>query len=227
MPAAALWDMDGTLLDSEPLWIRTERAMLDRYGLSFSPGTEAMLVGSGLTAAAKHFQDLGVPLSVEEIIAEWADGIAAGLAEQPPQWRPGARELLASFTASGVPCALVTMSVRRIVDVVLEHLPEGTFTAVVAGDEVEHEKPHPDPYVRGAAALGVAVADCVAFEDSHPGLASATAAGAVAIGVPNQVPLEGAQAHEIWSTLDGVDANAVAVAWARHRTHDERNSEVE
>lgn len=209
-PAAVLWDMDGTLIDSEPLWLKTELEMLERFGLSMSAETHQRMVGSGLWEAAAHFRELGVPLSEDEIVAEWVDGVAHGLAHTTPEWRPGARELLASLQASGVPCALVTMSVRSLAESIVAMLPAGTFQAIIAGDEVEHEKPHPDPYLRAAATLGVRISDCVALEDSPTGVTSAHAAGAVTIGIPHLVPLGHAPAHALIPSLEGVDAAALA-----------------
>lgn len=216
LPAAALWDMDGTIIDSEPLWIRAEFAMLDRYGLAFPDGLETQLVGIGLTAAATLFQDLGVPLTVDEIITEWSDALIVGLANERPRWMPGSLELLAEFRGLAVPNVLVTMSVRRIADAVVALLPEGTFAAIIAGDEVEHEKPHPDPYLRGAAAVGVSASDCIAFEDSRPGAAAALASGAVVIATPGLVPLAPDAAHEVLGSLAGVDAALAIALWAKH-----------
>ena len=68
-------------------------------------------------------------------------------------------------------------------------LPEGTFAAVITGDEVEHGKPHPEPYLAAARALGVQVGDCVAIEDSPTGVCSAVAAGVPTIAVPHVVPV--------------------------------------
>lgn len=217
LPAAALWDMDGTIIDSEPLWIRAELAMLTRYGLDFPDGLEAELVGSGLTAAAERFRELGVPLSVDEIIAEWSEALVVGLATERPRWMPGALELLAEYRELGVPNVLVTMSVRRIADAVVALLPEGTFAGIIAGDEVEHEKPHPDPYLRGAAAAGVAASDCVAFEDSRPGAAAAMAAGAFVIATPGIIPLAPDAAHVVRASLEGVDAERVGELRELHR----------
>lgn len=215
--AAVLWDMDGTLIDSEPLWIQAELAMLERYGLTMSEETHHRMIGSGLWEAASHFQDLGVPLAADEIVSEWVQGVQRGLEETEPQWRPGARELLEELRDSGVPCALVTMSVRSLADQVVELLPEGTFQAIVAGDEVEHEKPHPDPYLRGAAALEVPIEACLAFEDSPTGLRSAYAAGAVAIGLPNMVSLAESPAHALLPSLAGVSVEQLRAAFARLR----------
>ncbi len=217
--AAVLWDMDGTLIDSEPLWVEVELQMLRRYGLEMSADTHTRMIGSGLWEAAEHFRELGVPLSADEIVAEWVESVERGIAQTELEWRPGARELLASLHAAGVPCALVTMSTRSLADAVVAMLPPGTFQTVIAGDEVAHEKPHPDPYLRGARALRVPIESCLAFEDSPTGLTAAHAAGAVAIGVPNMVALDEAPSHAILSTLADLDAAAVASLFAHLREH--------
>jgi len=218
--SAVLWDMDGTLIDSEPLWLEAEQRMLHRYGLEMSPETSKLMVGSGLWDAAEHFRELGVPMSADDIVAEWVAGVSDGMDRGEVTWRPGARELLASLRAAGVPSALVTMSVRSLAERVAALLPDDTFAAIVAGDEVQRPKPHPEPYLRGAAALGVPIAGCLAIEDSPTGLRSAAASGAVAIGVVNLVDLSAAPADEIWETLEGVDAAALAARFDRLRSLD-------
>lgn len=215
--AAVLWDMDGTLIDTEPFWLAAETAMLDRYGIVMSEATHHFLIGSGLWEAAEHFQDLGVPLTADEIVEEWVAGVTASLAAEGADWRPGARELLASLGEAGVPCALVTMSVRSFAESVVALLPEGAFAAIVPGDEVEQAKPHPEPYLRGAEALGVPIERCLVFEDSPTGLRAAWASGAVAVGVPNLVALDQAPSHAVWPTLAGLDAAAVAAEFASLR----------
>lgn len=204
--AGVLWDMDGTLIDSEPLWVEAEHAMLARSGIELTPETKDRLVGIGLWDAAEHFRELGVELSADDIVAEWVAHVSLRLGETVPRWRPGAPELLLSLRDAGIPCAMVTMSVRSLAEQVVSMLPEGLFAAIVAGDEVDHAKPHPDPYLRGAAAIGAPIERCLAFEDSPTGMRSAHASGAVTIGVPNLVPLGGAPSHALWPSLAGRDA---------------------
>ncbi len=218
LPAATLWDMDGTIINSEPLWLSAEVHMLERYRIAVPSDIHERLVGQGLTTAARVFQTLGVPLSVDDIVNEWANGVVAGLAETGPLWIDGALEMLDSFQAFGVPSALVTMSVRPIAEAVVELLPAGTFQAIVTGDDVEFEKPHPDPYLRGAAALGVETRHCIAFEDSPPGIAAAAASGAFVFGVPNLLSLEGSDAHLVLPTLSGLDARQASSLWHQHRS---------
>ncbi|MEX2628109.1 MAG: HAD-IA family hydrolase, partial [Ilumatobacteraceae bacterium] len=144
-----------------------------------------------------------VPLPPEEIVERLLDGVIARLERGIP-WRPGALELLAALRDAGVPCALVTMSWRRFVDPVLTALPDGTFDAVVTGDEIARGKPHPDPYERAARLLDFDPRDCVAIEDSPTGVRSAVAAGCRVLGVPNVRDLDAEPGVTIVASLTDV-----------------------
>ena len=124
----------------------------------------------------------------ERIIEELLVRVTAQVREHI-SWRPGARELLAALVEAGVPNALVTVSWRSLAVAVVDALPEGTFAALVTGDEVEHGKPHPEPYHAAARLLGVEARDCIAIEDSPTGVRSAVAAGVPTIAVPHVVPV--------------------------------------
>ena len=216
-PAAVLWDMDGTLIDSEPLWLAAETAMLGRYGLEMTEEVRDQIVGSGLRTGAALFQRLGVPMEIDAIVDEWADAVIAGLRANEAEWRPGAVELLESLRDAGIQAALVTMSVRRIADAVVEMLPAGLFAAVIAGDEVAHEKPHPEPYLAAAQQLGVQIEACLALEDSVTGLRSAHSSGAVTVGIPHILRLDEAPSHELWDSLEGVNAARLSERFAELR----------
>ena len=120
------------------------------------------------------------------------------------RWLPGARAMLESLVAQGVPCALVTMSWESLATAVVSHLPNGSFAAVVTGDVVRHGKPHPEPYLVAAHLLGVGAAACVAIEDSPPGVASAVAAGIPTIAVPHHVEVPETVGVVQVSTLAGL-----------------------
>jgi haloacid dehalogenase superfamily, subfamily IA, variant 3 with third motif having DD or ED len=98
------------------------------------------------------------------------------------------------------------MSMREMALAVTEQISFPAFDVVVAGDEVVHGKPHPEPYLRAAELLGVEIKDCIAFEDSHTGMASAEAAGAHAIGIPNLISLPKRPTNKIIASLTDVDA---------------------
>ena len=203
-PAAVLWDMDGTLVDTEPYWIECEIALVDELGTSWSPDDAKTLIGADLIDAATALRDRGgVRLEPVEIVERLLDGVIARIALDLP-WRPGARELLEACRDAGIPCALVTMSWRRFADAVLVTAPAGSFAHSITGDEVSRGKPHPEPYATAAAALGVEPSDCVAIEDSRTGVASALAAGCATLGVPHVVSLEPAPNLTIVDSLTSV-----------------------
>ncbi len=189
LPAAVLWDMDGTLVDTEPYWIATEYAMAERYGGTWSQEQALSLVGNDLLSSGSVLKEAwDLPQSPAEVVEELLDGVVARVEESVP-WQPGAPELLAALREAGVPCALVTMSYERFVAPILRHLPPETFRVIVTGDKVEQGKPHPEPYLTAAASLGLEPQDCVAIEDSNTGAKSAEAAGCSVLVVENHVPV--------------------------------------
>ena len=219
LPAAVLWDMDCTLVDTEPYWMRAEGELVREFGGSWTDEDALQVVGAGLWEAAAVFQRAGVDLDADTIVARLTARVREQLAEHGVPWQPGAQALLKSVRDAGVPTALVTMSVRSMAEDIVAAIPFHAFDLLVTGDEVAEPKPHPEPYLTAAERLGVDIAECVAIEDSPPGLRSATSAGTVAIGVPHMVPLDPGAAHVIWPTLDGrtVDDIARLAASAKER----------
>ncbi len=206
LPAAVLWDMDGTLVDTEPYWIAAEHQLVAAHGGQWSDEFAHSLVGNALEVSAQLIiNHSGISLSIPQIIDGLLTIVIERVTAEVP-WRPGARELLAELGGRGVPSALVTMSWRALADVVVGSLPEGAFTVVVTGDEVGHGKPHPEPYLTAADLLGVDPLDCVALEDSPAGVSSATAAGVPTIAIPHVVPVPDTPGSVQVATLDGVRA---------------------
>jgi HAD superfamily hydrolase (TIGR01509 family) len=202
LPAAVLWDMDGTLVDTEPFWFAAETELVGRYGGTWTHEQAISLVGSGLRDGARVLQDHGVGMTVDEII-DWQTDFVTEHLVAPLPWRPGALALLSGLREAGVPTALVTMSIRRMAEAVAAAVPFGGFDVVVAGDDVERPKPDPEAYLRAAQLLGVEITECVAIEDSPPGLAAAVASGAATIGVPHQAVLPEGDRWRLWTTLEG------------------------
>jgi HAD superfamily hydrolase (TIGR01509 family) len=209
--------MDGTLVDTEAYWMAAETQLVGSFGGTWTHEDGLQLVGSGLYHSARVLQSHGVDLSEDEIIERMTSRVLDQVAVKVP-WRPGARELLTQLGELGVPTALVTMSIRRMADHIAAAVGPNGFSAVVGGDEVTHSKPHPEPYELGAAALGVSARDCVALEDSAPGVASAVAAGAVVIGVPMEVPLTEDSAYDLWHDLDGRTAEDLFAVFRARRS---------
>lgn len=206
VPAAVLWDMDGTLVDTEPSWFAAETAIVEAAGGAWSQAQATALLGSDLLVAAEKIRRQGpVDLEPAEIVERMLDHVAADV-RRALAWRPGARELLGELVKLGVPCALVTMSWARLAQAVVDALPRGTFAAVVTGDDVRHGKPHPEPYLEAARRLDADPGECIAIEDSPTGVASATAAGVPTVAVPHVVPVPTGAGRVIVPTLDRVDA---------------------
>jgi HAD superfamily hydrolase (TIGR01509 family) len=210
LPEAVLWDMDGTLIDTEPYWIAEERALVQERGGVWTEQDALDLVGQDLRVSARILlARTPVTGTVDEVVHTLLAGVVRRTREHLP-WRPGARRLLAELADVGVPSALVTMSWAPLAEVLLERLPEGTFAAVVTGDQVARGKPHPDPYLEAARRLGVQPARCVAVEDSPTGAASATAAGVPTLVVPHTVEVpQMPGAHQL-AGLDGLRAADLA-----------------
>jgi HAD superfamily hydrolase (TIGR01509 family) len=217
-PAAVLWDMDGTLVDTEPYWMACEHELVDAFGGTWTEEDARSIIGFDLLDAAVVLRDRGgVDLDPHDIVERMLDGVIARVRERVP-WRPGARRLLSELNELGVPCALVTMSWRRLVDAVIDELAPIRFDAVVTGDNVRHGKPHPEPYLLAAERLGVDPAECVAIEDSPTGVASAGAAGCVVLAVPNIVPIDRAPGRVVVPTLKQVTPRDLGVLLAEAPT---------
>ena len=163
---AVLWDLDGTLVDTEPSWIAAEYRLVESFGGSWSDEQARSLVGNPLLVSAECLRAQGgVPLPAEQIVDLLLAQVIADVRRAAP-WRPGVRRLLAESRERGLPAAMVTMSSRELADTVAAQLPAGTFEAMVTGDEVRRGKPDPEAYLLAAERLGVEPGRCLAIEDS-------------------------------------------------------------
>jgi HAD superfamily hydrolase (TIGR01509 family) len=202
--AAVLWDMDGTLVDTEPYWVAAEYEIAEEHGGTWSREHALNLVGNDLIVSGRYIREhAGVDLEPATIVELLLEKVTARITEAVP-WRPGAVELLAELAGHRIRCALVTMSYRQFVAPVLASLPTGTFEVVVTGDAVSQGKPHPEPYAKAAAVLGVDPGRTVAIEDSNTGARSAEAAGCTVLVVPNHVPVLPEPGRHFRNTLEGL-----------------------
>ena len=193
--------MDGTLVDTEPLWFRAESDVVDRLGGTWRHEDQAALVGGNLRRTTRYILDVTGSDLPDEVVARQLLDHMAQLLEHEVSVLPGAAELLGDLHAAGVPCALVTATNRRLVEPVLAAVGRHHFAASVAGDEVRHGKPAPDPYLTAAALLGVDPARCVALEDSPTGVASAEAAGCMTVAIPSLLAIAPGPGRVVVSSL--------------------------
>ena len=205
LPRGVLLDMDGTLVDTEPLWWRAAEEAATRTGRPLEPRDAADVVGQPVarTAAFLHARGDGV-LAPAELGALLEDRFLA-LVGTELTVLPGATGLLALLRASGIATALVSASPRPVMDVVLRALGAHGFTTTVAAGESRRTKPHPDPYLAALAALELTAAVCLAVEDSPTGLAAAEAAGLAVVLVPSRVHRDPAPGRTFVGALAEID----------------------
>lgn len=205
---AVLFDMDGLLVDSEPIWYEVERSVMRRLGGDWSEHDQRALVGGSLHRSVGYLLSRATRPARPEQVADWLlGGMAALLAERGVATMPGAAQLVAEVRAAAIPHALVTSSERVIMDAVLASLARHdiTFAVTVCGADVSNTKPHPEPYLRAAALLGADPRFCVALEDSPSGVAAAAAAGCVTIAVPSLAPVPARPGLTIMDSLADID----------------------
>jgi HAD superfamily hydrolase (TIGR01509 family) len=183
---AVLFDMDGTLVETESIWFAAEQQVVARLGGTWLPEHQELYVGGPLDSMVAHMVELtgtdaGEQAVLDDVLATMIDLLTAG----PVPWMPGARELVIALRERDVPIALVSASLRPMVDAVLAHIDRDHVAMSVSGSEVENSKPHPEPFLRAAELIGVDPTRCLAVEDSPTGVASARAAGCTVLAVPS------------------------------------------
>jgi HAD superfamily hydrolase (TIGR01509 family) len=220
-PGAVLLDLDGTLVDTTAAWHRAYAEVAAAHGQALPDGWWDLAVGRGMVASTRV---LGVdPAAEPERARALADELAvrgaAALAAEPPtwRWRPGARALLATLRADGIPHAVVTAVPGRVAGPLLAAMG-AVPDALVSGDIVARGKPAPDPYLHAARALGVAPRDCLVVEDSPTGVGAAAAAGMAVFVVPHAGAVAAAPGREVRTTLEGITGADLADLWTRLRS---------
>jgi len=204
--------MDGLLIDSEPLWLQTETAVMARLGANWTEQDQAQLLGGSLERTVGYLLGKATRPASRDVVAEWLmSGIAERVRRDGVPVQPGARELLASVKAAGLPNALVTSSERAFMEAVLASTGM-RFDVLVCADDVTATKPDPEPYRLAAKLVGLQPAGCFALEDSPNGVASAEAAGCQVIAVPSLVPIAPSPSRMVVRSLLDLQADAQGVS---------------
>jgi HAD superfamily hydrolase (TIGR01509 family) len=216
VPNAVLFDLDGTLLDSEPLWLRAEISIMSRWSIPWTSVDQNACLGGPLERVAEYMvtkiaaqRNLDLPTAPElgDLLLLEVSGL---FQSDPIAWRPGARQFVQSIHERGLPTAIVTASWRLLLDSVLESMSSdvGRFTTSIAGDEVRYSKPHPFPYLEAARLLDADIVTCLAIEDSPTGTEAAVNAGAKTVAVEHMTAIDNPKATVI-ETLEGQTLEAL------------------
>jgi HAD superfamily hydrolase (TIGR01509 family) len=215
--SAVLFDMDGTLVETEEHWGQALFALAERLGGRLSAEARQATVGSSMrTSMQILYRDIGVSRTEAQLLgdARWVEDTTAVLLAEEVTWRPGAADLLVSVREAGLATALVTTTPRRLADIVLtamrEDLGSDPFDLTLCGDEVPARKPDPAPYLMAMDALGVLPAECVVVEDSQAGIAAGLAAGTAVLGVPTLQLVPPASGLSLRDGLVGLGAAELA-----------------
>ncbi|GAA4902474.1 HAD family phosphatase [Tessaracoccus lubricantis] len=214
-PKAVLWDFDGTLVNTEPVWQEVERRMLAEHGVTFTTEQWESMTGQDARLSAAMIAEAIGSDDVDGLLERLHEGVAEHLRSRDLPYLPGSRELLLELESRGVPCAIVTASSGYILDAARDRLPRHV-SFIVTSDDVTRTKPHPEGYLLAMERLGVTPADVVILEDSVPGTMSGLASGAVVYAVPS-VPLEPHRRMHIGVGLDGIGWDELAKVWRERK----------
>lgn len=196
--------MDGTLIDSEPIWFDTEIAILAEFGYNLGREHWAKVLGQPNEVAVGYLLEVsGIPLTPKQLNERIEDAMAERLG-QGIELIAGAKELFTELDAAGIPAALVTASSRRIVDASIGSIGAHRFVVTVSGDDVVHGKPDPEPYLTAARLLGVDPTRCAVIEDSPNGSRSGAAAGCRVLAIPHAAPIATHPLITVTESLAGV-----------------------
>ena len=209
-PAAILFDHDGTLVDTEPVWAAAKVALAAEFGGTWTEQDTLDCLGLSMKFTLDRLRERGVDLPDEQINERLVAKVREALAHQQVEFLPGIERFLTQVRDAQIPAAIVTNATTSIAQRTADAAPEGTFSVIIGNDETTHPKPDPQPYLLAAQRLGVEPSRCVTLEDSPSGVRSATAAGMKVIVVPGEleVPAELGNARMLHTelTLDAVRA---------------------
>lgn len=215
-----LWDMDGTLLDSEKIWDVAVAELSMDLGRELTAEVRSSTLGNSMQGALRKIY---AHTGTEETAAtlrkgrDWLTERVAELFSEGIPWRPGAKDALQLARDMGLKTALVTNTERGLVENALETIGREYFDVTVSGDEVDEGKPHPAPYLRGASLLGLNTGDCLAVEDSPTGSLSAHRAGCSVLLVPSEIAVAAQPGYVVRDTLVGLDAEGFRSVWCDAR----------
>lgn len=187
--SALLFDMDGTVIDSEPLWLEAEIEVMAELGCHWDAQDQQNCLGGPMDRTEKYMQERSGNIKPYGYFRDNLNLVMQKKLLHDLKLVPNALELISSAKKIGIKTALVTASGSVLMNIALKKFPDGIFDATVSRDDVINSKPNPEPYLRAADLLEMNISNCVVFEDSETGVTSGLASGAQVIGIPHLINL--------------------------------------
>jgi HAD superfamily hydrolase (TIGR01509 family) len=214
---AVFFDMDGLLVDSEPLWLVSETQMMAEYGYQWLESDQAACLGGPLDRVGNYMSDLiGGKRDGNSLTSEIIDRMVVKFKGELP-FMPGAIELIADLQAHGVPLTLVSASPRSLVDAVLSNFEVNPFVRSISSNDVKVSKPDPEGYLLAATSGGHQITNSLVLEDSLTGVTAAKASGAWVLAVPHLVPIEKSGRVDVTDSLANWSYEKLALKYAQDR----------
>ena len=216
--SAVFFDMDGLLVDSEPLWLISETQMMAEYGYQWLESDQAACLGGPLDRVGEYMSGLiGGKRDGHSLMLEIIDRMVEKFKGDLP-FMPGAIELINDLRAHGIPLTLVSASPRSLVNAALSNFEENPFVRSISSNDVKVSKPDPEGYLLAAASGGHDISNSLVLEDSLTGVTAAKASGAWVLAVPHLVPIEKSGRVDVTDSLANWNYEKLALKYAQDRS---------
>jgi len=216
--SAIFFDMDGLLVDSEPLWLISETQMMAEYGYEWLESDQAACLGGPLDRVGNYMSGLiGGKRDGNSLMLEIIDRMVEKFKGDLP-FMPGAIELIEDLRAHGVPLTLVSASPRSLVDAALSNFEVDPFVRSISSNDVKVSKPDPEGYLLAATSGGHEISNSLVLEDSLTGVTAAKASGAWVLAVPHLVPIEKGGRVDVTDSLTTWSYEKLALKYAQDRS---------
>lgn len=193
--------MDGTLVDTEPMWLASEIDLMNQFDYVWTEENQANCLGGPLDRVGRYMFDLAGGIRSPEFFTNTLISMMEQRLRSGAQLMDGAQELMTQCESLNLPMALVSASPRVLVDAVLENLAGHNFGIAISSDDVDQVKPNPEGYLKAADYLGVSIRECLILEDSVTGVTAAQASGGVVIAIPHLVAISEGERLRVVSSV--------------------------
>ena len=216
--SAVFFDMDGLLVDSEPLWLISETQMMAEYGYQWLESDQAACLGGPLDRVGNYMSGLiGGKRDGHSLMTEIIDRMVEKFKGDLP-FMPGAIALINDLRDHGVPLTLVSASPRSLVDAALSNFEENPFVRSISSGDVKVSKPDPEGYLLAATSGGHEISNSLVLEDSLTGVTAAKASGAWVLAVPHLVPIEKSGRVDVTDSLANWNYEKLALKYEQDRS---------